>query len=221
MMDQLFQKLNAHAYLEEYYNRLTHGLGIALGIIGLFFLIYWAFSVGGFWRIFSAIVYGVSLVFMYTSSTIYHSIQQPKLRYIFKIVDHASIYIFIAGSYTPLSLILLDGAFGWTIFGIIWGMALFGVLYKIFYIDRYRIFSIALYLGMGWMALFALEPIVSNLPAFGVFWLFAGGLAYTVGIVFYVWERLPFNHAIWHIFVLGGSLSHYILVLFYLLPFTA
>ena len=220
-MKGLFNKLEAHVHMEEYFNRLTHGLGVILSVLGLFFLIYWSVLEGGLWRIFSASIYGVSLFLMYLASTLYHTFQKPRLRYIFKIIDHSAIYLLIAGSYTPFTLILIDGTWGWSIFGIIWGLAILGVVYKIFYINRYKIFSTALYLGMGWMAIFAFEPIVTKLPPFGVFWLFAGGMAYTVGVVFYAWERLPFNHAIWHIFVMGGSLSHYILVLFYLLPFSA
>jgi hemolysin III len=168
-------------------------------------------------KIISSIFYGSSLVIMYASSTLYHSFSYPKLKRYFRILDHTSIYLLIAGTYTPFTLVTLDGAWGWTLFGIIWGLAIFGITFKLIFKHRFEIMSLIIYLIMGWICLIAVKPLWEALPLGGLTWMLLGGLAYTGGITFYVWEKLPFSHTIWHLFVLMGSTCHFIAVLFYVI----
>ncbi len=203
---------------EEIANSLTHGVGAALSVAGLTALLVLAFLYGDGWRIASFSIYGSTLIILYLASTLYHSFQHPRAKKIFRIVDHISIYLLIAGTYTPFMLISLKGPWGWSLFGVIWGLALLGMISKIFFIQRFRRLSLALYILMGWLCIIALREMLLHIPPGGLAWLAAGGICYTVGVVFYVWHKLPYNHAIWHLFVMAGSMCHYFAILFYVLP---
>ncbi len=204
--------------LEEIFNSITHGTGALMSLAGLVLLIVFASLYGEARHIVSCAIFGVSLVLLYTASTLYHSFRKPNVKFVFKIIDHSCIYILIAGTYTPFMLVAVRGVLGWTIFGIVWGMTVLGILFKSFFIHRFKIFSTLAYIAMGWIAIFAIKPIFQNLSEGAIFWLIAGGLAYTVGTIFYAWKKLPFNHAIWHSFVLAGSICHFVAVLFYVIP---
>lgn len=203
---------------EEIAASVTHGIGLALGVVGLAVLVVLAALKGSAWHIVSCSVYGVTLVFLYAASTLYHSIRSPRLKRILKVVDHSAIYLLIAGTYTPFTLVILRGGWGWTLFGLVWGLSLLGILFKIFFVDHFKVVSTSLYLVTGWLVVAALKPLVALMPSGGILWLLAGGVIYTVGVGFYAWRKLPFNHAIWHVFVLAGSICHYFAVLFYVLP---
>lgn len=206
--------------IEEIANSATHGIGFLLSIAGLIVLVVLAKIHGDAWRIVSFSIYGGSLIILYAASTLYHSFSfsSGRINYIFKIIDHSAIYLLIAGSYTPFVLVSLRGAWGWTFFGTIWGLALAGIMFKMVFVKRFLILSTASYLIMGWLALIATPPIIKNIPFRGIGWLVAGGIFYSVGVIFHFWDKLPFHHAIWHLFVLGGSICHYFAILFYVLP---
>ncbi len=204
--------------LEEIFNSITHGTGALISLAGLVLLIVFASLYGEARHIVSCTIFGVSLVLLYTASTLYHSFRKPRVKFVFRIIDHSCIYILIAGTYTPFMLIAVRGVLGWTIFGIVWGMTVLGILFKTFFIHRFKILSTLAYIAMGWIAIFAIKPIFQSLSEGAIFWLIAGGLAYTVGTIFYAWKKLPFNHAIWHFFVLAGSICHFVSVLFYVIP---
>ncbi|MBN1473118.1 MAG: hemolysin III family protein [Syntrophaceae bacterium] len=210
-----------HFPLEEILNSITHGTGALMSLAGLVLLIVFASLYGEARHIISCTIFGVSLVLLYTASTLYHSFRKPRVKFVFRIVDHSCIYILIAGTYTPFMLVAVRGVLGWTIFGIVWGMTVLGILFKLFFIHRFKILSTLAYIAMGWIAIFAIKPIFQSLSEGAIFWLIAGGLAYTVGIIFYAWKKLPFNHAIWHLFVLAGSICHFVSVLFYVIPLNA
>lgn len=203
---------------EEIANGVTHGVGAALSIAGLVILVTLASFYGDTRRIVCFSIYGASLVLLFLSSTFYHSFRSPKLKRVFKQIDHSAIYLLIAGSYTPFTLVSIRGGWGWTLFGLIWGFTIAGVTLKFFYLYRFRVLSVLFYLAMGWLAVIAIKPLLASVPLGGIKLIVAGGLCYTVGTVFYVWKRLPYGHAIWHLFVLGGSACHYFSVLLYVLP---
>jgi hemolysin III len=203
---------------EELANSLTHGLGTALSIAGLILLIVLSSLQADAWRIVSVSIYGTCLVLLYTASTLYHNFRSARVKHVFQIMDHSAIYLLIAGTYTPFTLVLLRGGWGWSLFGVIWGLALSGILFKIFFINRFNVLSTLIYLLMGWLIIIAFQPLMHHIPVDGLYWLLAGGIAYSAGTVFYLWEKLPFHHAIWHLFVLAGSVCHYFAVLFYVLP---
>lgn len=195
------------SHREEVASLATHALGVLFSIAALVVML--VISAGDSLKVVSAAVFGSSLVMLYTSSTLYHFITSPRWKARLQTLDHACIYLLIAGSYTPFTLITLRGAWGWSIFGVVWGLAVAGGLLKAFLPGRKdHWFSTALYLVMGWLIVIAVGPLVRNLDPGGIALVVAGGLAYTVGVVFFVWDRLPFNHAIWHLFVLGGSVCH-------------
>ncbi|MDQ0204178.1 PAQR family membrane homeostasis protein TrhA [Pectinatus haikarae] len=204
--------------LEEKINAITHGIGAFFAVIALIVLIARAYLDGGLWQMVAAVVYGVSLVLLYLASTLYHSFSRRRVKEILKFFDHAAIYILIAGNYTPFTLIPLHGTFGWAIFGIIWGLALAGIVFKIFFVKRFKFFSTLCYLLMGWLAIFMVKPLLAVLPAAAIYWLVAGGLLYTIGTIFYLDKKIPYNHAVWHLFVIGGSVSHFITVFKYVMP---
>jgi hemolysin III len=158
------------------------------------------------------------MVFLYIASALYHSSWNPRHKHILKIIDHACIYLLIAGTYTPFTLVTLRGSWGWSLFTLVWGLALVGIIFQVFFVYRFRILATLAYLLMGWIIVIAVKPLVTQLPLGGLVWLIAGGLAYTAGAVFYVWKRLPYSHAIWHLFVICGSLCHFFAVLFYVIP---
>ncbi|HKX33063.1 MAG TPA: hemolysin III family protein [Blastocatellia bacterium] len=204
--------------LEEIANSLTHGLGLILSLAGLAALIFLAWTQGTVWHLTGCSIYGVSLVLVYAASTLYHSIQRPRLKEIFRLIDQVAIYIVIAGTYTPFTLVNLRGFWGWLLLTLVWSLSLFGIAFKIVFANRYQAVSILLYVLNGWAAIIAVKPLLASIPTGGLAWILAGGAAYMVGLVFYGWERLPFNHTIWHLFVMAGSICHYLAVMFYVLP---
>lgn len=197
---------------------MSHALGLALSVIGLALLVVKAASLGTPLHVVSFAIFGASLVILYAASTIYHSTDDPTRRTKLRTVDHAAIYILIAGSYTPFTLVALSGTVGWTLFGVSWGMAVTGIVLKIFYTGRFNILSTSMYVFMGWVIVFAIKPLMAALPEEGIFWLFAGGIAYTVGAVSYSIKKIPFGHALFHFFVLAGSACHFVAVYWYILP---
>lgn len=202
---------------EEKLNIITHALGLVLSVIALVFLINHAQNSGERLHLISFIAFGVSLILVYAASTFFHSTQGFKLRKRFNIIDHAAIYVLIAGTYTPFTLITLEGKIGWTIFGVIWGLALIGIVFKLFYIGKYRLLSTLFYIIMGWLILAAIKPLMNNLPPPGLQWLLAGGISYTIGAILYSQRKIKFNHAIFHVFVLIGSFCHFMAIYFYVL----
>ena len=190
---------------EETINALTHGLGAGLGASGLAVLVVMAALHGDAWHIVSCSIYGATLVLLFTSSTLYHSFCDERVKHAFRIVDHASIYLLIAGTYTPFLLVNLRGGWGWSLFGVVWGLALAGIVFQIFFVDRFRLAQTLIYLAMGWLVVIAVKPLLANVPRPGLLWLLAGGLSYTVGAIFYLWKKLPYHHAVWHLFVLGEA----------------
>ena len=207
-----------YTFREELLNCITHGTGILFSIAALVLLIVFSSMHGGASHVVSSTVFGVALLLLYTASTLYHGFQKPRVKQIFRIFDHCCIYILIAGTYTPFLLVTLRGPIGWTLFGIIWFLAVSGLILKVFFMNRFRILSPIAYILMGWIIIFAIKPLADTLLPGGIVWLVAGGLAYTLGVVFYAWKKLPFNHAIWHLFVLSGSACHFFAVIFYVLP---
>jgi hemolysin III len=204
--------------MEEVMNAVTHGIGTLLAVAGLVLLTVLAYLHGDIWHIVSFSIYGSTLVLLYLASTLYHSFTNEKVKRIFKILDHSAIYLLIAGTYTPFTLVPLHGVLGWTVFGVVWGFAIIGIVLKVFFAGRFKFVSTMCYLGMGWFIIVAIKPLIATVPALGMNWLFAGGLFYTLGSAFYMWKKIPYNHAIWHLFVLAGSVSHFIAVFFYVLP---
>lgn len=202
---------------EERINIITHGLGIPLSILALVLLIPNALGNGDRLDLISSIIFGASLVMVYAASTFFHSTQNPKLRRRFNIFDHASIYVLIAGTYTPFALITLEGRLGWIIFVIIWTLAVIGIIFKILYIGKYRLLSTLFYVMMGWLIIGAVKPLIANLPHYGLLWLLAGGISYTIGAILYSNRKIKFNHAIFHVFVLIGSFCHFMAIYFYVL----
>jgi len=203
---------------EETLNIITHGIGLVLSIIAMVLLLVHGIKYGTARHISSFAIFGSSLVVLYAASTLYHYAKKPNLRYKLNILDHSAIYVLIAGTYTPFCLIVLKGWVGWTIFGISWGLALIGIIFKIFYIGKYDKVSTIAYVLMGWVIIFAIKPLIENFSTNGLIWLFAGGLAYSVGALFYSFKSLRFNHALFHVFVLLGSFCHFMAVFFYVLP---
>ena len=199
-------------------NSVTHGIGAVLSAIGLFVLVVLATLRGGPRLIVSVSVYGATLCLLYLISTLYHAIPTPRARKVFRFLDHASIYLLIAGTYTPFTLVLLRGSWGWTLFGLVWGIAAAGVVFKAFATGRFGILSGCLYIAMGWLIIIAIKPLLAALPLSGFAWLMAGGLFYTGGMAFYANDRKPYFHMIWHLFVLAGSLCHFVAILRYVMP---
>ncbi|NOU64997.1 hemolysin III family protein [Paenibacillus sp. LMG 31461] len=200
---------------EEKANAITHGIGVVLSIAALVLLITQACAHGNAWHIVSFSIFGTALVLLYSCSTLLHSVTESKTKDIFEVLDHSAIYVLIAGSYTPYLLVTLRGALGWTFFGVIWGLALIGIVLKLFYVKRFVLVSTLCYIVMGWLIVIAFKPLYAQLPLGGIVWLVAGGLFYTLGSIFYVWRRIPYHHAIWHVFVLAGSACHFISVFGY------
>jgi len=203
---------------EEIANSITHGIGALLSVAGLGILIFFSRRYGNFWHILASTVFGLTLIFSYTTSTLYHSIGGERFKLILRRLDHAAIYLLIAGTYTPFMLISLRGPWGWSLFGVVWTIAISGVLGKLLIPHKMTKFSTALYLIMGWIAVVAARPLLASVEPGGLVLLLAGGLAYSGGVVFYALERMPYNHMIWHLFVLAGSALHFCAILFYVIP---
>ncbi|WP_045027130.1 PAQR family membrane homeostasis protein TrhA [Draconibacterium sediminis] len=199
---------------EEIFNSITHGIGTLLSIAALVLLVVFAAIKGNVWHVVSFSIFGSSLVLLYLSSTLYHSFTREKLKNLFVRFDHAAIFLLIAGTYTPFVLTTIRGALGWTLFGIIWGLAITGMVIRSIYLTRFRKLMVGIYLAMGWMFLLAIGPIVRNLPASSIAFLFVGGACYSIGVIFYSWRGLKYGHGIWHLFVLAGSIMHFFSVLY-------
>ncbi|OSY87130.1 hemolysin D [Tenacibaculum holothuriorum] len=200
---------------EERLNVLTHGFGLLMSIIGLYFLITKSFEYTGFWKQASFVIYGVSMIVLYAASTFYHAAKDPVLRRKLNIFDHAAIYVLIAGSYSPFCLVVLDSELGWYMFVFVWLFALVGVVLKLFFTGKFDRISTAMYLLMGWQVVFFIKPLIASLPIEGLYYLIAGGIFYTVGAIFYSIGKIAYNHAIFHVFVLLGSISHFISIYYY------
>ena len=211
------ERLNYYDPIEEKLNVITHGFGLLMSIIAMFLLVKKAINHDTI-SLVSFVVFGLSLIILYAASTFYHASKDPIRRYKLNIFDHAAIYVLIAGSYTPFTLLVLDGWVGWTIFGISWGLALIGIILKLFFTGKYDRASTIAYVFMGWLVVFAIKPLIENLSYDGLMWLFAGGVFYTVGAVLYSIEKIKHNHAIFHIFVLLGSFAHFMAVYYHILP---
>jgi hemolysin III len=199
--------------VEERINALTHGIGTVLSIAGLVILVVCAASYGNGWHIVSFSIFGSSLIILYTASTLYHSITHATAKRVFRILDHSAIFILIAGTYTPFMLVSIRGGWGWSIFGVIWAYAILGIILKVFYIGRFKKISVAVYVIMGWLCIVAFKEIIANVSSLSLILLIIGGLSYTFGVIFFAWRKLPYNHALWHLFVLSGSIFHYFAVL--------
>ncbi|MCK0180495.1 hemolysin III family protein [Flavobacteriaceae bacterium S0862] len=199
--------------LEEQLNTFSHAIGAVLGIVGLIILV--SKQVNAPWSLFSVLVYGLSIIVLFSASALYHAAKTEKRKHYFRIVDHISIYLLIAGTYTPVLLLTLPDSNGWPLFYTVWGIAAFGVFLKLFFTGRFEVFSTLLYLVMGWLIVFDFSVLAERMDTNGLLFLFAGGLFYTVGIVFYAINRIPNNHVIWHVFVLAGAISHYFMILWF------
>lgn len=202
---------------EERLNIISHGAGLLFSVLGLILLVVRAATLGTALHVTSFAIFGVSLVALYGASTIYHSAKNPDTRTRLRTVDHAAIYILIAGTYTPFTLTVLDGAIGWSLFLASWGMAIAGIVLKLFFTGRFNLVSTLMYVFMGWIIIFAIKPLLAVFPGEGFAWLLAGGISYTVGAVSYSISKIPFGHAIFHFFVLAGSICHFVAVYSYIL----
>lgn len=208
------RNIEDRAEIEELINSVTHGFGLLLSVIGFGALVMLAIMRGTAWHVAGCTVFGLTLIFLYTASTLYHSLRSPEAKRIFKIVDHSAIYLLIAGTYTPFTLVNLRGTWGWSLFAVMWALCAAGIAFKIFHMGKFRILSGLTYIVMGWMGLIAFKPLLAMVPFKGIVWLFAGGFFYTFGVLFFACKRIPYNHAIWHVFVMAGSICHYFAVLF-------
>jgi hemolysin III len=203
---------------EEMAHAITHGVGLALSVAALVVLVVFASLRGDAWHVVSVSIYGSTLVVLYAASTFYHAIPQSRAKRILRILDHAAIYVLIAGTYTPFTLVNLRGGWGWALFGVVWGLALLGVLLETVARTRLKALSLVLYLGLGWLIAIAVKPLLERVATGGLVLLLLGGLAYSGGVAFYAWRRLPYHHAIWHLWVLAGSVCHFFAVLLYVIP---
>ena len=209
-----------YTFGEELANALTHGLGVLLSIAGMIVLMAAAAIVGGVREIASCAIYGFTLILLYTTSTLYHSTRSPRRKQLLRTLDHLAIFLLIAGTYTPYVLIALSGAWSWSLCVLIWSLAALGVIVELTALRRFRGAMVALYIAMGWVGVIAIKPLLAALPAAGLALLFGGGVSYTFGVLFYQWRSLRYHHAIWHLFVLGGSVLQFFSVLWYVLPQT-
>jgi len=203
---------------EEIANSITHGIGVLFAIAGLGVLTAFASLYGDAWHIVACSVFGGTMILLYTASTLYHSIRWQGVRPLLQLLDHCAIFLLIAGTYTPFTLVSLRGPWGWSLFGAIWGLAVAGILLELFLTSRLRYLVVALYIGMGWVIVVAIKPMLGAVAPGGLLLLLAGGLCYTIGVPLYIKESIPFNHAIWHLFVLAGTILHFFAVLLYVIP---
>ena len=203
---------------EEIANVVTHGIGVVLSICALVLMLVYSMGEADPWRVGGVTVFGIALILMYLASTLYHAIPHPPLKKLLRVMDHCAIYLLIAGTYTPFLLVFMRGSWGWTLFFMLWGMAILGCGFKLFFTGRWNFVSTLCYIGMGWMALLTIKPAMENIPGMALFLMLLGGLSYTGGVLFYLWHRLPYHHAIWHLFVMGGSAIHFLAVIFYVVP---
>lgn len=206
--------IKQYSIKEEVVHSVIHGLGILFGIIGTTVLMVLSGLFGNPAHLICYLLYGLSLIALYTSSTLYHALPFTRAKSFLKICDHSAIYLLIAGTYTPFLILNIKGVVGFTLLAVVWGLALLGIIFKLFFAGRFKVLSTILYLGMGWIAIFAVNPLMSSLTYTGLAWILAGGLTYTLGTIFYLMKRIPYTHAIWHMFVLCGSVFHYIAIIY-------
>ncbi|SDC51605.1 hemolysin III [Paenibacillus sp. UNCCL117] len=210
--------MNAAVLKQERANAISHGIGVVLSVAALVLLVVRSSLHGTPWHVVSFAIFGASLLLLYLCSTLLHSARQERWVRIFEIMDHSAIYVLIAGTYTPFLLVTIRSPLGWSLFGIVWGLALAGIIFKLFFTGRFNVLSTLFYIGMGWLIIFAFVPLQQQLPQPGLAWLVGGGVLYTLGTVFYLWKKLFYHHAVWHLFVLMGSICHFVSIYFYVLP---
>jgi hemolysin III len=207
--------INEYTLGEEISHSITHGIGAALSIAGLVISVVMAARTGEAIKVVSFAIFGTSMIILYTASTLYHAFTNEKAKKFFRYLDHTSIFLLIAGTYTPVALLLLKGAWGWMLFGLAWGLAILGILYQMLFLNKFKWISISIYLGMGWVAIIAIEPLIEIMP-FGLFiWMLGGGLFYTLGTIFYL-KEIKYFHFVWHLFVIAGTVCHFFGLIFYL-----
>lgn len=209
-----------HHQIEEWINSATHGLGAVLSVVGTIALIIGASQLGDVWKVVSFSVFGASLILLYLASALYHGARHPRLKTTFKTLDHCAIFLLIAGTYTPFLLVNMRGTTGWTLFAVIWSLALTGVILKVIFKNRFKLVRVGIYIAMGWLITFASSDLVASLSETALHLTIAGGVVYTAGVVFYLADRIPYMHAIWHLFVIGGSACHFSAIYFGVLPHT-
>lgn len=209
--------VNEFSLIEEIWHAITHGVGLAMSIAALTIMVAYSSQSGSVLSVLASILFGITLIILYGSSTLYHAITHHDIKKRFQQFDHASIYILIAGSYTHVTLISLGNTLGYTLFGVVWSVSFIGIYLKFAYPGRFEKLSLILYLLLGWMIVIAVKPLMGVMAPGGLWLLLAGGLLYTFGVVFYVWDKFPFNHAIWHLFVMGGSICHFLMVVLYVI----
>jgi hemolysin III len=210
--------LSAYRSREELANGVTHGVGGVLAVAGLTVLVTLAALRGTAWHVVGCSIFGATLVLLYVVSTLYHSVPAPRAKALLRALDHSAIFLLIAGTYTPFALVNLRGPWGWSLLGLVWGLAVLGIVLRVTMGRRSEKAAVGLYIAMGWCAVVAVKPLLAAVAPGGLALILAGGLAYTGGVAFYAWRRLPYHHAIWHLFVLAGSTLHYFAILFYVLP---
>ena len=210
--------LGQYSKTEEIANWVTHAVALLLSITALALMVVYSTRFGNVYHIVSSAVFGTTLILLYSASTLYHFVPVGRAKNVFQKLDHAMIYLLIAGTYTPYTLVNLRGPWGWSIFGVVWGVALTGLLLDIIMKKRLGWLSISLYLCLGWIIVIAVKPLMANLAGGGIVLLVAGGLFYSLGVIFYLWKRLPYQHAIWHLFVIAGSLCHFFSIFLYVIP---
>jgi len=215
-LDSQNKPFSSESLSERLFNTITHGIGSILSIVALVLMVVYASYNSDAWSIVGVSIFGSTLILLYMSSTLYHAFSNGRVKQIFKTLDQSFIYLLIAGTYTPVLLITLRNTLGWTVFGLVWAMAIGGITHRIFFFDKLKKLSLVSYIVMGWLSLIVFKSLLNAAPAELVVWLLIGGAFYTGGLIFYSWEKLPFNHAIWHLFVLGGSFSHFMGIYLYL-----
>lgn len=218
MKDKDVCPVNGETRAEEFVSALTHGLGLVLSVIGIVVILVVCWRRGGALQLTAHTVYGIGLILCYLSSTLYHACKNVEWKHRLRVLDHAAIFVVIAATYTPFMMISLGNRLGYSVLGVVWAMALAGVLFKFYSKSPYAGVTVLAYLAMGWMVVVVAGPLAASLPGQGMAWLVSGGLAYTAGVGFYAWTGLPFNHAIWHLFVMAGSICHYFSLLFSVAP---
>lgn len=202
---------------EEVFHTITHGLGAGLSIAGFIVLLILAIKQGDGWTLAGVTVFGIALILLYLSSTLYHSFPPSKIKNFFQFLDHSCIYVLIAGTYTPFLLVYMRGLWGWILFGLLWTLTALGFIFKLFFIGKWNKLATIIYILMGWIAIIAIKPAIEMIPTGAILLMLLGGIIYTGGVIFYLWERLPFHHVIWHLFVLGGSLVHFVCIYIYII----
>ena len=206
------RSLTRHITADELANTLTHGFGLLCSLIAFALLLTVAIVRGGKWQILGCAIYGATLVCLYAASTLYHGVSSPRAKRVLLVFDHSAIYLLIAGTYTPFLLVNLHGSWGWSLLAVLWSIAVLGVLFKLWFADRFPILSVSAYVAMGWLGVIASRQIYTHVPITGLVWIVLGGLAYSIGVVFYACKRIPHHHVIWHLLVMTGSTCHYIAI---------